>query len=131
MIPDEFIQVSILLFGKDFSPAAFRDHTGLAIRECLEPGSLGRSGRTIECGSASIDLPACSQFDSSDTLHAIKGIQDSLANYTGPGKVSEVIVHITARYEDQCNLEFPLPFLKSVSDLGANLTLTCSRIDPR
>ncbi|OIP25832.1 hypothetical protein AUK22_07620 [bacterium CG2_30_54_10] len=128
MITDEQLQISVVLSGKEFFPSRVNGVFEVALSSCQEPGSQGRSGRKIEFGSAVVDLPAGLALESSDTLSFFAKIQDGILKTSSRAESMEITVHVTARYEDQCNLEFPLPFLKAVSGLGANLTLTCTPI---
>ena len=111
----------LILAGEKFFPRKLPMFDALNLAGVIEPGEAMPSldGKVYDYGRIRL---------SGDNLQAL--LQNARDILLSDGEsIEDIEVNILYLYDSQCNLELSADSIREIADLGADLTISCDKID--
>lgn len=115
------IAYSLILSGERFFPRKMSVFDGLNIARVFEPGEPmpALDGEVYDYGRINL-----SGENLQTLLQSARDILQSVGE-----SIEEIEVNVLYLYESQCNFELSADSIKAIAELGADLTISCDKID--
>lgn len=122
------VEFQYRMTGKKFYPSALFKETGVPFEQNFDPGDIGSTGRyrnkPYDFGWGTWVFRSEKGVYGNAKRDAITTMEDHIDSVRKCG-VEDIVLHVYAQYESQCNLEFHSDELVRIASMKIPLAISC------